>query len=260
MTFSVVTVSVVSHEHGDDIPHLLADIAAFGGREIGEVIATLNVPEEALSDWIEAHDWPFTVSLIRNDQPLGYGANHNQAFARCRTPYFCVVNPDIRFARDPFPALIAALQEPAAGCAYPLQYEGRGSPRDMAREVPTPHALLKRYLLPGYRARPQPRHWVNGAFMLFHSPVFARLGGFDTGYFMYCEDVDICLRLQLAGLRLLSVPSAKVEHIAARASRWRPRHMSWHLSSLWRLWRSSFYQDFMQTDDLSTPDMVERLP
>ena len=111
MTDSVVTMSVVSHGHGEDIPHLLADMVAFGGKEIAEVVLTLNVPEESLVDWIAQHDWPFTLTLIRNDQPLGYGANHNQAFGRCRTPYFCVLNPDIRFTRNPFPQLIAAVRQ-----------------------------------------------------------------------------------------------------------------------------------------------------
>lgn len=257
---AVVTVSVVSHEHGDDIPHLLADMAAFGGQEIAAVIVTLNVPEESLSDWIEAHDWPFTITLLRNERPLGYGANHNQAFAHCRTPYFCVVNPDIRFARDPFPALIEALRQPDVGCVYPLQYHGHGSAFDVAREVPTPRALLKRYLLPGYRARPQPRHWVNGAFMLFHSTVFARLGGFDAGYYMYCEDVDICLRLQQMGQRLLLVSSAKVEHLAARASRRRLRHLCWHLQSLWRLWRSPCYLEMVKIDGFPGVETKSRLP
>lgn len=242
MTDSVVTVSIVSHGHGEDIPHLLTDIAAFGGKEIAEVVLTLNVPEESLVDWIAQHDWPFALTLIRNGQPLGYGANHNQAFERCRTPYFCVLNPDIRFTRDPFPQLIATLRQADVGCTYPLQSEEWGPPLDRVREVPTPLALLRRYLIPGYRRRPQPRHWINGSFMLFPSDVFRQLGGFDTGYFMYCEDVDICLRLQQTGLHLELAPQAHVQHLATRASRHSWRHFYWHVQSLWRLWQSKAYR------------------
>lgn len=233
-------------------------MAAFGGREIAEVIVTLNVPDQALSDWAGMHDWPFLLTLIRNDSPMGYGANHNQAFQRCATPYFCVLNPDIRFARDPFPALIDALLQPAVGCVYPLQYEDRSNPLDMAREVPTPGALFKRYLLPGYRSRPQPRHWVNGAFMLFQSGVFARLGGFDVGYFMYCEDVDICLRLRQAGMSLVPVPAAKVQHLAARASRRQPRHLWWHVKSLLRLWFSKAYRQHQSQIHEVEPNALDR--
>lgn len=238
---AAVTVSIVSHRHAEDIQRLLADMAAFADREIAEVILTLNLPDELLSGWIEAHDWPFRLTLIRNDRPQGYGANHNQAFLRCDTPCFCVLNPDIRFTRDPFPALLEVLRQPGTGCVYPLQYQQCSSPMDLAREVPTPIALLKRYLLPGYRGRPQPRQWVNGSFMLFSSGIFRQLDGFDSGYFMYCEDVDICLRMRQAGARLLCVPAAEVQHLAARASHRRLRHLWWHIGSLWRLWHSPAY-------------------
>lgn len=240
-----VTVSVVSHEHGDEIPHFLSDLTAFAARNVAEVIVTLNVPETTLSDWIEAREWPFRITILRNEVPLGYGANHNQAFAHCQTPYFCVVNPDIRLPRDPFAPLIATLQAPGAGCAYPMQSNGDRVPRDRAREVPSFFALLRRYLVPGYRSRPQPRHWINGSFMLFPSAVYALLQGFDPRYFMYCEDVDICLRLQLKGYRLLPVSGVTVEHEAEHASRRRLRHLIWHVRSLWRMWHSAAYADFL---------------
>ncbi len=260
LTDSVVTVSIVSHGHGEDIRHLLTDMAAFGCKEIAEVVLTLNVPEEALVDWIAQHDWPFAFTLIRNDRSLGYGANHNQAFEHCRTPYFCVLNPDIRFTRDPFPHLISALQPVGVGCTYPMQSEEGGRPIDRVREVPTPLALLRRYLVPGYRYRPQSRHWVNGSFMLFPSDIFRQLGGFDTSYFMYCEDVDICLRLQQTGLRLELASQAHVQHLATRASRRLSRHFWWHIRSLFRLWRSSTYRQCCNPSRLnSDAKPVERL-
>ena len=38
------------------------------------------------------------TEIIVNRRPKGFGANHNAAFLRCRTPFFCVANPDIRLA------------------------------------------------------------------------------------------------------------------------------------------------------------------
>ncbi len=59
---------------------------------------------------------------------------------------------------------------------------------------------------------------------------------------MYCEDVDLCLRLQLAGWRLAGADTALVQHQAQRASRrgWQP--LLWHVTSLLRLWRSPVWQ------------------
>ena len=118
---------------------------------------------------------------------------------------------------------------------------------DCARAVPTPVALLRRYLIPSSRSKPQPHHWINGAFMLFPSNTFSSIGGFDANYFMYCEDVEICLRLYLIGLRILPVRQAVVLHAAQHASRRHFSHFRWHIGSLWRLWDSNAYHQFMNT-------------
>lgn len=236
------TLSVVSHGHGGEVLQLLGDIAAHSADAVEEVIVTLNLPEPELAAALASRPWPFRVRVLPNPQAQGYGANHNAAFAQCRTPYFGVLNPDIRFGADPFAALLQRLQDERVGCAYPLQACGADAPRDPARDLPTPGALLRRHLRPGSDRQPRSPDWVNGAFMVFRAPVFARLNGFDTGYFMYCEDVDICLRLQELGLVLEAAPEVVVTHRAAHASRRRVRHLAWHLRSLWRLWGSAVYR------------------
>ena len=235
-----VTVSIVSHEHGDEIPLLLGDLAQHASGDIHEVIVTLNVPEPALAHWIEEREWPFVMSIVRNVKPLGFGANHNQAFGWCKTPYFCVLNPDIRLAENPFPSLLERLRDSSVGCTYPLQSDGRGPAKDLAREVPSPAALLRRYLAPR-AATAAAKHWINGAFMLFPSVVFMRIGGFDTRFYMYCEDVDLCLRLRAHGWRVEATADAQVQHLAQHASRRRLQHLWWHLQSLWRLWHTPQY-------------------
>ena len=66
------------------------------------------------------------------------------------------------------------------------------------------------------------------------------LGGFDARYFMYCEDVDLCLRLRLQGWQLVRA-AAQVQHQGSRASRraWQP--LAWHIHSLLRLWASPVF-------------------
>ena len=79
--------------------------------------------------------------------------------------------------------------------------------------------------------------------MAFRADVFAGLGGFDERYFMYCEDVDICLRAQLAGYRLERA-DAKVVHHTQRRTLKSLRHLTWHVRSLLRLWRSPAYLQY----------------
>jgi GT2 family glycosyltransferase len=71
-------------------------------------------------------------------------------------------------------------------------------------------------------------------FMLFVAADYAALGGFDEDYFLYYEDVDLCVRLWCAGRRIVLCPQAAVLHAAQRASHRNLRHLAWHLGSMAR--------------------------
>ena len=243
-----VTVSVVSHGHGEQVMQLLCKLQALCPVHVGHVVLTINVPEPTLQAQVQARQWAFELTLLQNPQPKGFGANHNAAFRHSRRDYFCVLNPDIDFDVDPFADLILRLTDPLAGCSFPVQVDAAGCLQDHARSVPSPVALLQRYNPLGVarqvRGLSTP-DWVNGAFMLFRAGVYKCLGGFDERYFMYCEDVDICLRLQLAGYGL-SRSSMQVTHAAHRSSRVNVRHLAWHVVSLLRLWTSEPYRNFVR--------------
>jgi GT2 family glycosyltransferase len=243
---SDITVSIVSHGHAGEVGQLLERLAALGASAPRRVIVTLNRPEPTARQTWSAARWPFDLALIDNRQPAGFGANHNRAFRldgeRGASGLFAVLNPDIGWQADPFTPMLARLaQAPQAGLVYPVQQDGNGGLQDHERLAPTPARLWARWR-PGGRPRELPAgaapEWVNAAFMLLRREAFASVGGFDEGYYMYCEDVDLCLRLQLAGWRLARADDAVVEHRARRASHRDARHLFWHLASLWRLWRS----------------------
>lgn len=56
------------------------------------------------------------------------------------------------------------------------------------------------------------RIWYTAACVLIRSRAFHQIGGFDTGFFMYFEDVDLCVRLEKAGWRLAQETKAVVTH------------------------------------------------
>lgn len=243
-----ITASVVSHGHAAQVAELLAQLAELKNADLQRVVLTANIPEPELELICEKSQWPFDLHRIENRKPAGFGANHNWAFALDEqlgaSQSFAVINPDVSLIGDPFPALIEALAMPRAGCAYPLQLDEQGAVLDHERMLPSPLALLGRYL--GRRApfRGGGPDWVNAAFLVFPHAVFARIGGFDTRYHLYCEDVDICLRLQLAGLQLIRVPAARVIHVGRRATRTSGQHFFWHVASLRRLWNSDAYRNY----------------
>lgn len=251
-----IALSVVSHGHGNHVLQLLEALAQTGCRRVW---LTLNVPEPAIRAALGPAEptgyctrGSLQIHVIENLSPLGFGANHNQAFAReMRQPApaacFGVLNPDLAWTSDPLPALVAAAGSPGAGCAFPHQTGADGQVQDHRRRVPTPGALLRRHVFrqPEVFAANAAPHWVNAAMLVFPASVYAQVGGFDESYFMYCEDVDLCLRLQLAGYRLVEAPQAVVTHQAQRASRRNLRHTLWHLRSLCRLWASGPYARFL---------------
>lgn len=250
-----VTVSIVSHGHHDHVRALCRQLAEFSGQKIAKVVVTSNVPQ--LDNFLEQEKLDATPSelvIVQNPLPLGFGANHNRAFELCDTPYFCVLNPDVSLDVQPFDGLLRLLTDDRVGCAYPLQVNASLLVLDSERTLATPWAIVRRHL-PWFGTRlkqadasarldeVKPVHWVNGAFMLFRSDVFRQLGGFDERYFMYCEDVDICLRLQSAGYTLARA-DATVIHDTRRRTLRDFRHFSWHITSLFRLWNSQAYRDF----------------
>lgn len=236
-----VAVSIVSHGHGDAVLQLLHDLERHAAASVGTVVLTLNVDEPALATAIAAHAWPMPLRILRNTCQRGFAANHNAAYRLVAdAAFFAVVNPDVRLDTDPFPALLAPLAA-GAGCTFPRQVDAAGQPCNPPRVLPTPVALALRQVGIEPAAPPD---WVNAAFLLFPGPVYAALGGFDEGYRLYCEDVDICLRLQLRGLPLVPVEAARVKHEGRRDSHGDWRHLAWHLAGLWRLWRSAAYRAY----------------
>jgi GT2 family glycosyltransferase len=230
-----LVVSVVCHGHGVAVAALLDDLARWCAASVARVVLTLNLPGEPAP--AAPQGWPFALEVRRNRNSLGFGANHNRALAGAPEPFVCVLNPDVRLQGDALAALLVLAARPGVGCAYPLQVDAAGRVQDSERALPTPAALLRRRVLGRGEARVD---WVNAACLVLPTAAWRQLGGFDEGYFMYCEDVDLSLRLRLAGWRLLRAP-VQVEHAGTRASHRQLRHLAWHVRSLLRLWRSPVY-------------------
>jgi GT2 family glycosyltransferase len=231
-----VTVSIVSHGHGDLVRELLEDLAQHCGKGI-HVLLTLNIPENLT---FEPDRFAFGLTVIRNAEPRGFGANHNAAFRQSHSPFFCVLNPDIHIAEDPFPGLIRELQVPRAGLVAPRIVNPDGETEDSARRFPTIPFLMRKAL--GLARKldyeistlPLSPDWVAGMFMLLRSETFAAVGGFDERYFLYYEDVDLCRRLRRRGYDVRLTPSVIAVHDARRESRRSLRHLRWHLASALR--------------------------
>ena len=231
-----ITLSIVSHGQNALVNPLLGDVQRVCAGRVALVL-TQNIPDAVP---LAAGHPACPADSIVNQAPKGFGANHNAAFARCRTPYFCVCNPDIRLSADPFPALLPALADPRAAVAGPLVRSPAGAIEDSARRFPTAGSLLKKIFVekrgPDYPTDQGPLEvdWLAGMFLLFRSDAYRAIGGFDEAYFLYYEDVDLCHRLRAAGRAVVYEPRAEVIHDARRESRRAPWLALHHLRSALR--------------------------
>lgn len=229
-----ISLSVVSHRQGRMVNDLLGDVARYSPSL--DLHLTCNVPEQTLfhSNGLQ-HFHRFD-----NVNAQGFGANHNAAFRHCDSPFFCVCNPDVRLINDPFPELIACMEDPQVGVVAPRVLAPAGGWEDNARYFPTPITLAAKLFhlgegrYPAVGEAPMAVEWVAGMFMLFRAEAFRDIGGFDESFFLYYEDVDICARLWKAGWKVMLHPGVSVVHAAQRTSRKNPRYMAWHLSSMAR--------------------------
>lgn len=231
-----LTVSLVSHGHGGMLATLLADLASYAETSI-EVLLTLNIPEP-LPTGLNA--LPFPVRVQRNEQPLGFGENHNRAAALATADAFCVLNPDVAFSADPFAPMLAALRDPTVGVVGPAVYGSQGEPQDHARRFPTVSSLVKKAITGerpieyDVKSEPIEPDWISGLCMAFRTQTFRKLGGFDTKYFLYYEDVDLCARARAAGLRIVVDPASRLVHDGCRRSWRNPYYTAMHLKSMAR--------------------------
>ena len=229
----MIAVSIVSHGHGVMVWKLVEQLLVC--PEVGQIIVTNNIPEACQPSPDRR------VDVIFNPSPKGFGANHNAAFHQVQTPFWCVLNPDIELVGNPFPVLLAAMKADTVGLVAPRITNLAGQSEDSIRHFPTPKALaLKLVGMDNSRyefdagAPVFCPDWVAGMFMLFRVEAYRQLEGFDEGYFLYYEDVDICVRAWNAGLPVLACPSVTAIHDAQRASRVSWKHRRWHLASMIR--------------------------
>jgi N-acetylglucosaminyl-diphospho-decaprenol L-rhamnosyltransferase len=237
---------VVNHDAGDVLRTCVASLRAEG---VTEVIVVDNASSDGSVEALVAAD-P-AVRLVHTGANLGYGSGANRGLAATHEPYVLVSNPDVAVHDGALAALGGVLDaDPTIAIAGPCIREPDGSRYPSARRFPSMadaagHALLGQ-LAPGNRFSRRYRmaeidadvttdvDWVSGACFLARRQALEELGGFDEGYFMYVEDVDLCWRAHRAGWGVAFVPEAEVTHLQGVSTARRPYRMlvAHHLSAL----------------------------
>jgi GT2 family glycosyltransferase len=235
-----VSAIVVSHGNAAELRESLPALEP----QVDELLVIANVKGSV----------PVGVEALANDRPLGFAANINLGLTRTSGEAVLVSNPDA----VPEPGAVATLREfmeahPRCGVAGPRMVFPDGSPQPSRRRFPTVGGTIVRRT-PLRKVVQQDHHyhldeappegpveadWMLGGFLLVRRTMLEELGGFDDGFRLYGEEIDLQYRAMRAGWERWYVPAAVVrhEHQALTDRRWLTRRTVWHWRGILRFVR-----------------------
>ena len=241
-----ISALVVSHGHRSELAESLPALAG----QVDEIVVIANTPGSLPEETRGAR-------VIENTRPLSYAANLNRGIAETSSELVLVNNPDA----VPEPGAVAALAafvdtHPRCGIAGPRLVDPDGSWQPSRRRFPTVSGTLVRrtplrllfpplerqrahYQLDERPTEPVEADWMLGGSLLLRRAMLDELGGYDPGYRMYGEEIDLCYRAAKAGWERWYVPEAVVRHRwdALTDRKLFTRRTLWHWRSVLRFVR-----------------------
>ena len=191
-------------------------------------------PKMVQTDFPETH-------LIISKKNLGFAGGNNLALRRIDAlhppRYVLLLNPDTEVRPGALPALVDFLESnPQVGVAGARLFFGDGHFQHSAFGFPGLWQILfDLYPLPGrlYESRLNgryPREWYErgvpfpvdhplGAALIVRWEVIHQVGLLDEGFYMYCEEIDWCMRIKDRSWEIYCVPAAEVVHHEGRSTR-----------------------------------------
>lgn len=229
-----VSAIVVSYKTGESLFDCLA--ALHNDPGVSEIVLVNNGnPFEILERVDDAYGTSARLKVVGEGQNRGFAAGVNLGAANATGDRLLVINPDAVLQ----PGSLAALESAMAGAAEPAIVGGkiygpdgseqRGGRRrrltmrsgaatflglSWLRAVNPAFVNINRHTEPE-PAGPVPMDAVSGALMYMSASSFRRLGGFDEGYFLHVEDLDLCRRAEADGGSVIYTPRASALHFGA---------------------------------------------
>lgn len=179
------------------------------------------------------------VEVIALERNVGFGAANNVGARRAQGELLLFANPDVDVPAGVVAALADFMAGEAAAVAAGPKLVGRDGrlQKFCARKFPNLLNLIflvsgveesrwagsplahRYYPTPFYGRGPSPVDALTGAFMMVRRRAFEAVGGFDEGYFLYGEDVDLCRRLRREGGGIWYLPAGPVRHYTGGSRR-----------------------------------------
>ena len=209
---------------------------------IGAVIVTYNskntvcacidsVRSEGVSDIVivDSNSTDGTQTGISNldaqvivlDKNRGFGFAANAGADLLNTDYVLFINPDAYLKPGALSSMMRVMSSrKKIGIVGGMLVDGQGVPEQYSfGQTVTPFGIVMR----ARRSKksvsgPVSVGWVSGGALLVNRRVFQSIGGFDDGFFLYWEDVDLCRRIKECGFDVYIDPNATVVHVRGASS------------------------------------------
>ncbi len=216
-----LTISIVNYNAGDYLIRCLESIE----KVYDEVpLKVVVVDNDSKDDSIERAKKQFkNVEFILNKENVGFGKAHNQVLNNLETDYVLILNPDTQIEKGVLATMIKYMDENRdVGVSTGKIILSNGKVDLTAhRGFPSPLAAFKYYILKDdslYHLSKMDLDTIHevdaisGSFFLTRKYILDKVGGFDEDYFMYAEDIDLCLRIKNAGYKIIYNPTVSILH------------------------------------------------
>jgi GT2 family glycosyltransferase len=239
-----VTVSIVNHSNRELLLECLAALREHAAGLPVEIVVLDNASDDGSVEAVRAA-FPH-VRVIAQGHRAGFAANHNAVIAATEAPYVFVLNDDAMVTPGCLELLLGELRsDPSVGAVAPRIVSPDGTRQQTAWRFPTPAAsvlfaasLGRLGIVQSDVEHAASVDSVSGCAVLLRREALDSAGAFDDGFFMYLEDMDLCLRLARSGYSTRLVPGATVVHHSGQSTSgasdarvneyWRSRERYWH--------------------------------
>jgi len=242
-----VSISLVCHNQRHDLERLLPSLLPAAQAVRSEILLVDNRSTDGSTEFVQ-EQFP-QVAVLCNRAVAGFGENHNLNLQRAKGRYFVIMNCDMTVESAVFRCLQDYMNlNPDIGIVSPKILNEDGSIQGLNKRYPTIVDLFLRRFVPkpirpffqvrldyyemrdvGYE-QPCDVPFLSGAFMFCRTDVLRSVGGFDPGYFLYFEDVDLCRRVQYTH-RTSYCPCASVTHYWRRSAHSDLRYSAYFVKS-----------------------------
>lgn len=246
---STVSIVVVAHNSGAMLSECIT--RALANAACGELVVVDNASDDgSVAALTNIRDPRLRILPMQRNAGFAVACNHGAALTS--QPWLLFLNPDALLAADTLAQtqVILTAQDQIGVLGVDVR-DTDGRPESAARRRDPTLArmlytqlarfpLFGRFAARGLELPPRDEQLsdvdaVSGAFMLLPRSVFKQIGGFDEGYFLHAEDLDLCRRVRAQGWRVAIANRIAITHVQGTSSGRRPWFVIWHKHrSLWR--------------------------